>query len=694
MNDFFKTSSRKTWRRVGLWALRIFRVSFNVALFFAVCGLAAITTLYLYEVHRYGNRLDKPYPKLSQNSYVYAKNGEKIGELAGEKNRDTVGYKDLGKYLPKAAVATEDRRFYEHGGFDLRGIARAAWEDLRSQRVEEGGSTITEQLIKNLFIPRTQRDDLSFWRRLREALLAAAYEQHHTKKQILTTYLNTVYYGRGAYGAQEAAREYFGKDARDLSLSQAAALAGFLHAPSTYPATREGYRRATERRNEVLDLMQKQGMISAAQHRKAEKATLKFVSGQNQENQVYQPFMDKVRREVTDVLGPDALKRGGLRVHTTLSPKMQREAAASAREVLYKPSDPSASVVTIQPQTGAIRSLVGQDGDFNLALDARRQPGSAFKPFVLAAALKQGISPRTVYDSHNLDVSFDGKNYSVKNYGLVQRGDITVEQAMAQSDNTVFMQLAADVGLQNVVKMAHDLGITSPLDPYPSTAIGGLRVGVSPLDMASAYATIAARGIYRKPYAVEKISRVSFGHRNRLYDHQISGDRILSSNEAAAETQVLRQVVKSGTVSEFHNLDSEIGRPSAGKTGTTDDFTDAWYVGYTPQLSTAVWVGYPQGRNTMVGVHGLSQVNGENFPLDIWSRYMAQATAGQPVLDFPQADMSKFKIKTSGYAVKPQPPQPPKLASTPAPLQAVNGLAQRIKNTVAQAMKEAFGGQP
>jgi membrane peptidoglycan carboxypeptidase len=220
---------------------------------------------------------------------------------------------------------------------------------------------------------------------------------------------------------------------------------------------------------------------------------------------------------------------------------------------------------------------------------------------------------------------------------------------MAESDNTVFVQLAADVGLEKVVRTARALGINSPVEPYPSTAIGGLGTGVSPLEMASVYATFAGGGIHREPYAVERVERVSYGESESLYDHRITGRRVMTGNQAAVANEVLRGVVEDGTASMFHDLDEEIGRPSAGKTGTTNDFVDAWYVGYTPRLCTSVWVGYPEGRRSMVGVHGLEEPNGETLPMDVWSSYMASATEGDPTLDFPAGDLSEFRVLYGGY---------------------------------------------
>src|SRR5918992_1282170 len=651
VNNFFETSKKATKkRRLGflLWTIRAF---LNVVLILAISAITLIVGLYLFVIREYGDRLDQRYPELAQDSYIYDANGGRIGEFEVEESRETVGFDDFGKHLPRAVVATEDRRFNDHFGVDFEGVARAAWTDLRAWEVHEGGSTITEQLMKNLYVPEGERFEVSFWRRFVQSALAFSYERQHTKREILTAYLNTVYFGNGAYGVEMAAERYFGKSAEDLTLSEAAALAGFLDAPSTYflAGETEGSERATQSRDTVLWLMEEQGMISKAQMRQAQSIPLKYTPASTPEHPAYEPFLERVRREVEDELGPEAFGRGGLRIYTTLRPELQRAAVESSEEVLFESTDPSAAVVTVEPQTGAIRALAGQEGGFNLALDARRQPGSAFKPFVLAAALKRNISPESVYTSHDLNIRFQNEHYTIENYDSVERGEISLSEATAESDNTVFVQLAMDVGLENVAKTARELGIRSPVEPYPSTAIGGLGSGVSPLEMASAYATFASGGIYREPYAVERVEKASYGESESLYDHRLTGRRVMTGNQAAALNEVLRGVVEDGTASMFHDLDKEIGRPSAGKTGTSNNFADAWYIGYTPSLCTAVWVGYPEGRRSMVGVHGLEEPNGETLPMDIWSDYMSRATEGEPDLNFPAADLSEFRVVYGGY---------------------------------------------
>ena len=650
MNHFFETGKKATGKRRPGIVLRGLRMLFNLTLVLGLCAAVGIAALYFSVVERFGEDLSRRHPQLVQDSYVYDAGGERIGTFTAVESRQTVGMRGMGEYLPSAVVAVEDRRFYEHYGVDFEGLGRAAWTDLRAWEVQEGGSTISEQLMKNLFVDEDERLDVSFRRRFVQSSLAFSYERRHTKEEILTAYLNTVYYGDGAYGAERAAQRYFGKSARETTLSEAAALAGFLHAPSTY-TTWEGeplVEAATARRDRVLGLMREQGMISAPEYEEAVASTLEFAPDPPPEDPDFAPFLERVHQELEAKVGPEAVGLGGLRVHTTLNPELQNAAVEESGEVLSGEDDPSAAVVTVEPQSGAIRALAGKEGDFNLALHARRQPGSSFKPFVLAAALKKDISPETVYVSQDLNFSFQDEYYAIENYDSVERGPISIAEAMAESDNTVFVKLAADVGFEDVARMARQLGISTPVEAYPSTAIGGLGVGVSPLDMASAYSTFAGGGMHREPYSIERVEKVDYGRTETTLEQRTVARRVLTSNQAAIATRVLRGVVEDGTANMYHDLDEEIGRPSAGKTGTTDDFVDAWYVGYTPRLCTSVWVGYPEGRRSMVGVHGLEEPNGERLPMDIWSGYMARATEGDISLEFPEVDTTGLTVSYGG----------------------------------------------
>ena len=597
--------------------------------------------------------------ELAQTSVVYDSNGNVVDELYGVQNRFVVDLEEIDPTLKEAVVAIEDHRFYQHRGLDFEAIARAARENIEHMSIEQGGSTITQQLIKNTYIAQEKRYIPSFERKFIEASLAWQYEKEHSKQEILEQYLNTVYFGANAYGAEAAARTYFDKPAAELTLSESAMLAGIINLPGTYDPFVDP-ESAKARRNIVLDRMLEYGYITREEHDEAIETDIDVSRGRVEYEHDNEYFLNAVRKELAEEYGDDAVYEGGLKIRTTLDPKLQ-ELASTAVDSVVNPEagDPSASLVSIDPASGAVRAMVGgSDFDevkFNLATQAHRQTGSSFKSFVLAEAINQGISPESLYVSKELEIQLPPGSeepvYRVSNYGNKVRGPITIEEATEQSDNTVYVQLALDLGLENVVEMAHDLGLTSELDTYPSTAIGGLRVGVTPLEMASAYSTFANSGLHMEPYLVEKVTREEDGEEVTVQEHRPEGERALSEDEAAVVTQTLRGVVESGTASYYHDLDAELGRPSAGKTGTTEEFADAWSVGYIPQLATSVWVGYPGERRSMVNINGLSEINGENYPLDIWSLYMQGAVQSFPVQQFdvpsPYLDL---EIKTDGRA--------------------------------------------
>lgn len=638
-----------------------------------VLSVAAFVVSFGYTYFRVARDLPKlsdyKSVRLAQTSVVYNDKGQVVDQLYGSQNRYVVPINKINPDLQNAVVAIEDHRFYHHGGLDFESIARAAETDIATLSIREGGSTITQQLIKNTYIAPRERYIPSFQRKITEASLAWQYDKQHSKKDILEQYLNTVYFGQNAYGAEAASRTYFDKHASQLNLSQAAMLAGIINLPTAYDPFLHP-KDARERRNVVLDKMLKYGYITKKQHDRAVKQPLGLNRGRIEHRDNNQYFLDAVRQELAKKYGDKMLYEGGLKIYTTLDPDLQRMANNAVGQILNPSAgDPSASLVSIDPSTGAVRAMVGgTDFDkvkFNLATQAHRQPGSSFKAFDLAEAIHQGISPKTMYVSKNLHIPLPADSrqpyYNVQNYAGEVRGPITIEKAIEQSDNTVFVQLALDLGMKNVVDMAHKMGITSPLDPYPATAIGGLRVGVTPLEMASAYSTLDNHGVHMKPYLIQKVTREENGKEVVVEKHKPESNRALSRNEAAEVTQLLRDVVLKGTPTYYHNLDAEIGRPSAGKTGTTENFRDAWYVGYIPQLTTSVWVGYPKPK-PMVNIDGLSVVNGENFPLDIWSAYMQQAVSQFPRIeqfDVPGPGLH-LKVKTNGRAYVPPPPKPKK----------------------------------
>jgi penicillin-binding protein 1A len=427
----------------------------------------------------------------------------------------------------------------------------------------------------------------------------------------------------------------------------------------------------------VLNKMLEYGYITKKEHDEAASSKLDLSRGRVQYQNDNEYFLDAVRREIAEEYGDDMLYEGGLEIQTTLDPDLQAMASEAVGSIVNpEAGDPSAALVSIDPSTGAVKAMVGgSDFDqvkFNLATQAHRQAGSSFKPFSYAEAVHEGISPETMYVSRHLsiDMGKNAKPYEVDNYDFIHRGPITLEKALADSDNTVFVQLALDLGLQKVVEMANRLGIDSEIDAYPSTAIGGLRIGVTPLEMASAYSTFANEGTHMEPYLVQKVTEDRDGEEVLLEKHRPIGEEAISNDEAAVVTEALRAVITRGTASYYHNLDAEIGRPAAGKTGTSNEFIDAWFIGFIPQLSTSVWVGYPNERRSMVNINGLEVVNGENYPLDIWSLYMQSAVQKYPVeqFDTPSPDLN-LEVKTDGrtYVKPPPPPKPPEKTTEEKP---------------------------
>ncbi len=647
----------KRWRRGRVWsAVRISLVGlFSVSLISVVSFFAFFGYTYarvaedLPELDQYSAT------ELAQTSIVYDREGDVVDELHGVQNRFVVGLDEISPNLRDAVIAIEDHRFHEHRGIDFEAVGRAAGENVQNLSIREGGSTITQQLVKNTYIAQEQRQIPSLQRKMTEASLAWQYEEEHTKEEILEQYLNTVYFGANAYGVEAAAHTYYDKQAADLDLAEAAMLAGIINLPGTYDPVSDP-ESARARRDVVLDRMLEYGYIDEAQHAGALAEDLNLSRGDVEPADDNEYFLDAIRKELAQEYGDEAVYEGGLKIYTTLDPRLQGLATTAVDRVVDPSSgDPSASLVSVEPSTGAVRAMVGgsdfEQVKFNLATQGKRQPGSSFKTFVLAEAIRQGVSPDTGYVSGDLEVDM-GENaepYEVQNYNYVERGPISIKTATEQSDNTVFVQLALDLGLDEVADTANELGIESRPETYPSMAIGGLGEGVTPLEMASSYSTLANSGTRMEPYLIERVTKEESGEEVTVEEHELEDTKVLSRDQAAAVTQTLRGVVDRGTAGRYRNLNEELGRPSAGKTGTTELFVDAWYMGYVPQLSTSVWVGYPEERRPMIYVRGFPEINGENFPLDIWSLYMQEAVRDLPVqrLDTPSSDL-KLRVRTGG----------------------------------------------
>jgi len=566
--------------------------------------------------------------EIGQNSFVYAANGSLLGSIPAERNRTPVPLAKVSPWMAKATVAIEDHRFYEHGGVDYEGIARAAWKDLRAGHVVQGGSTITQQLVRNLYISKER----TFKRKIKEACLAILLSRARSKDWILSQYMNQVYYGNHAYGIEAAAQTYFSRHAKTLTLAQSALLAGLPQAPSIYdPLHRPGAARA--RRDEVLRAMLTYGDITQVQYDQAVGQKNLLLRPGRLYTQIREPyFFSYVRDQLIAEYGANTVRSGGLRVDTTINPSLQVAARKAITDTLYLRTDPAAAVVSINPANGAIRAMTavtpGRYGNqFNLASQARRQPGSTFKTFVLTAAVNEGMNPDTTYYT-SAPFHYQPDPYTpawdVQTYDHTYSGSISVHSATLASDNTVYAQLTLDVTPEKVAQMAHLLGIRSHLDPVPAMGLGA--DAISPLEEASAYATLAAGGIYSKPMAITKVVLANGKVDTDAGWGQPDRRRVISDGVAYEVTKILEDNVLQGT-----GVGAYFGRPAAGKTGTTDNHADAWFSGYTPQLETTVWVGYPQGEIPMEDVHGIA-VAGGTFPASIWRLFMEKAMANTPEL--------------------------------------------------------------
>jgi penicillin-binding protein 1A len=566
--------------------------------------------------------------EIGQNSFVYAADGSLLGSIPAERNRTPVRLWRVSPWMAKATVAIEDHRFYEHGGVDYEGIARAALKDLSAGHVVQGGSTITQQLVRNLYISKER----TFKRKIKEACLAIRLSRARSKDWILSQYMNQVYYGNHAYGIEAAAQTYFSRHAKTLTLAQSALLAGLPQAPSIYdPLHRPAA--AMARRDEVLRAMLTYGDITQAQYDQAVGQRNLLLRPGRLYSTIREPyFFSYVRDQLIAEYGANTVRSGGLRVYTTINPSLQVAARKAIRDTLYLRNDPAAAVVSINPANGAIRAMTavtpGRYGNqFNLASQARRQPGSTFKTFVLTAAINEGMNPDTTYYV-SAPFHYQPDPYTpawnVQTYDHTYSGSISVHSATLASDNTVYAQLTLDVTPEKVAQMAHLLGIRSHLDPVPAMGLGA--DAISPLEEASAYATLAAGGIYSRPMAITRVVLANGKVDTDAGWGQPKRSRVISDGVAYEVTRILEDNVLEGT-----GVGAYFGRPAAGKTGTTDNHADAWFSGYTPQLETTVWVGYPQGEIPMENVHGIA-VAGGTFPATIWRLFMERALANTPEL--------------------------------------------------------------
>ncbi len=575
------------------------------------------------------------------SSQVFDSHGRLITTLHSDQNRLPIDINKVPQNLQNAFIAAEDNRFYEHIGIDPIGIFRAIFANLTNRGIAQGGSTITQQLAKNAFLSQEQ----TLKRKIQEAMLALKIEHKYSKKEILEMYMNQIYFGQGAYGIQTAAKTYFNKDVNELTLTQCAMLAGLPKSPNYYSPF-NNLNEAKKRKNVVLDQMVKYGYVSAAEAEDAKNQDLGLSkSHQSKEADEYASFIDYVSQQVAKKYGDDALYKEGLKIYTTMDVDKQHAAVRAMRNLPNNYTDengltqPQAAIVSIDPKTGHILAMVGGRGQdsFNRASMAVRQPGSAFKPFVYLTALQHDMTPDTTMNDQPVTYG----SWSPKNAGGSYSGTMTLSDALAHSVNTIAVQLADQVGTKNIIANAKKMGITTldAKDDNLAMALGGLTKGVTPLEMASAYGTFANKGVHVKPTAIVKILD---RNGNVLEDastleKEETKTRVMSEREAYEMTTMLEGVIDHGT-----GTAAAIGRPAAGKTGTTDDNKDAWFVGYTPDIVTAVWIGDDTGS------HSLGEIYGGTIPAEIWKDYMSSATSDESGGDFSApSGMERRKETTS-----------------------------------------------
>ena len=557
-------------------------------------------------------------------SQFYDINGNVIYTTLSEERRVPVSIDKIPKHVQQAFIAIEDNRFYEHSGIDYRGTARALVSTLSGREVQ-GGSTITQQLAKNAFLTQER----SIIRKIKEAFIAKELEHKYTKDEILTMYLNQIYFGQGAYGIESASLYYFGKHVQNLDIAEAATLAAIPKSPNYYNPF-ENPKESKNRQELVIDQMVKYGFISADSAAKAKAKKMVYSTSHKQQNNPRGYFFDMISQKVIAEVGADALYKGGLKIYTTLDMDMQLAAEKAMRHLpnYYtdgkKLTQPQMALAAVDPKTGYVKAMIGGRGQdkFNRATLAVRQPGSAFKPFVYLTAMQNGFTPASIIEDKEEEFA---KGWKPQNSDMQWHGKVSLRTALKRSINVPTIKLAREVGVDKIVANVEKMGITTLVDSGAysdvnlAMALGGLSKGVNPLEMASAYGVLATNGLYNKPIALLKIvdrdGKV-------LYQAKPQSKRVVDAASAYLTTNMLEDVLVSGTGGGMG-----IGRPAAGKTGTTDTYIDAWFVGYTPDLSTAVWVGDDNNKP-------MQRMYGSGAPLSIWHEFMINALASTPRTGF------------------------------------------------------------
>jgi len=629
-DDATSPPKRPLWRR--RWFQRtLIGVGALTLLFVIVVGVAALWAFTI---------LPRSLPSVTaletlqpiQGTKIYDDNDEPMTELHVER-RILVPLAQIPQSLRDAILATEDRRFYSHWGIDPIGVARAVIQNYRRGRIVEGGSTITQQLTKVLFLT----PDKSLERKLKEAVLALELERRYSKDRILEMYLNQVYFGHGSYGVEAAARTFFGKPVSELTVKESALIAGLPRAPSNYsPFDRADA--AKRRREVVLRRMVDFGVLKDEESKRLAKTDLGLIPPERRRT-TGQYFVDYVQQSLEAKYGPDLVLKGGLNVYTTLNPTMQLAAEQSLRDGLKalqgrsaqaRPGEsPEGAVITVEPQTGYVKAMVGGSdflrSEFNRAVQAKRQPGSAFKPFIYIAALEAGFTPASQIEDSPVSYTVGGGQpvWKPENYDRKFRGSTTLQQAIEESVNVVTVKLQERIGLSKTIQVARRLGIASPLDVNLSLALG--TSDLSLLELTSAYGVLANQGVWMPPVTIRYVTDAQG---KLLEEHVPEGREAIAPETAYVITHMLRGVVERGT----GQAAKALGRPIAAKTGTTNDYSNAWFIGFTPRLATGVWVGYDRPRSL-----GKDET-GSRVAVPIWVSYMGRVLGDSPKEDFPVPD--------------------------------------------------------
>jgi penicillin-binding protein 1A len=617
--------------------------------FFAATGGITLTAVGIVENFIKGlpNLEDFAPAQSALTSKIYAADGTLIATFHGEENREIVALAQIPKNLINATIAIEDERFYQHQGIDWEGIIRAFLINLKSGTIVEGASTLTQQYVRNVYLPE-EKTVITYDRKIREQALAYQLEKIYTKDEILEMYLNTVYYGEGAYGVQAASKEYFNKDVEYLNLAECALIAGIAQTP----AQQSPYinkKAALDRRNTVLAKMLELNYITKDEFDEAIVAPIITQRpAQETEKGFAMYFVEYVKQKLIEKYGVNKVFKGGYNIYTTLDPGMQVAAENAIQQILPDPEDPSAAMVAMDPKNGFIKALVGgkdfSSMKFNLATQAKRQPGSTFKVFALAAALEQGVSPYMTFNP-NGTIIYDipsSKPWEVSNaWGeeFENTNEMSVMDGTIRSVNVVFAQLIMRIGGYSLSKIANDMGIQTPLEGYPAIGLGGLTTGVSPLEVCTAFCTIADYGVRHDPVAILKVTDKDG---NVLEEYKEESKQVLTPINAYREIEIMKQVMLRGTGTRARLDDN---RDCAGKTGTTQESENAWFTGFTPNLAACVWMGYPEINKKMGVIHDL-RVQGGTQPAMMWKLFMQEATKNLQPEKFvkPKDDMISVQV--------------------------------------------------